>query len=200
MISDRIINGLVLCGGKSSRMGSDKSMLTYFVKPQRYHLYNMLNNICSRVYISCRSRTEDPDLPFIADLDCYAGIGPAAALLSAFTQFPGKSFLITGCDYPFLSESDLRDFLTKVRGNKPAAAFYIEKENIFEPLLGYYTYDCFSFLKEMFHEGQYSLQHFLRSVSAEKYVPADKIIMSGVNTPAEFVKAKEMINEQFVSR
>ncbi|MBK8495728.1 MAG: NTP transferase domain-containing protein [Chitinophagaceae bacterium] len=34
--------GLVLCGGNSSRMGTDKSMLQYYDKPQRYHVYDML--------------------------------------------------------------------------------------------------------------------------------------------------------------
>jgi hypothetical protein len=48
--------GLVVCGGNSSRMGSDKSMLIYYEKPQRYHVYQMLQPFCEKVFISCNEK------------------------------------------------------------------------------------------------------------------------------------------------
>jgi nucleoside-triphosphatase THEP1 len=47
------ITGLVLCGGQSVRMGSDKAFLEYHGKPQCYHLYDELQTIYNNVFISC---------------------------------------------------------------------------------------------------------------------------------------------------
>ena len=48
--------GLVLCGGKSTRMGTDKSMLQYHSKPQRYYVYDLLFPLCEKVFISCNEQ------------------------------------------------------------------------------------------------------------------------------------------------
>ena len=112
MKAGSIINtfGLVVCGGKSSRKGVDKSMLQYYNKPQRYHLYDMLGPFCEKVFISCNEdqwKNIDKDYSFLADDSLYINTGPIAALLSAFNRFPDKNILLTGCNYPFLTMEDL---------------------------------------------------------------------------------------------
>ena len=52
------IMGLVLAGGRSQRMGMDKGMLQYHGKPQREYLYEQLEPICSRVFLSIRPEQE----------------------------------------------------------------------------------------------------------------------------------------------
>ncbi|RYE15297.1 MAG: molybdenum cofactor guanylyltransferase, partial [Sphingobacteriales bacterium] len=103
--------GLVVCGGKSTRMGTDKSILNYHGQPQRYHLYNMLNTLCERSFISCNGEqaTTIPDkYAVIVDDDKYGDIGPMKALLTAIDKHPNKSFLVVGCDYPYQNENELR--------------------------------------------------------------------------------------------
>src|SRR4051812_24633015 len=95
--------GLIACGGKSSRMGFDKSTIVYHGKPQRYHVYNLLQPFCEKIFISCNHEQAASILPeysFIVDTERAQHRGPIAALVSAFEQFPGASFLLIGCDYP----------------------------------------------------------------------------------------------------
>ena len=47
--------GLIMCGGKSSRMGTDKSRIVYQQKEQQYHVYQMLQTFCEKVFISCNA-------------------------------------------------------------------------------------------------------------------------------------------------
>ncbi|MBS1503406.1 MAG: NTP transferase domain-containing protein, partial [Bacteroidetes bacterium] len=49
-----ILNGLVLAGGKSQRMGFDKGAVNWFGKEQRYYLADMMKPLCNEVFISCR--------------------------------------------------------------------------------------------------------------------------------------------------
>lgn len=202
MPSDNILFGLVVCGGESSRMRCDKSLLIYHQKPQREHVYEMLRSICSEVFISCNvEQTADMDnrLPFIPDLQLYKNTGPMAALLTAFSYYPDNDFIICGCDYPFISEIELNDFLSSLKKDRPASAFYNSEEDLYEPLLAYYTSECSSLLKNQFREKNYSLQYFLRSVKAEKYYPADINLLKSADTPEDFANASALIREQLMN-
>lgn len=196
--------GLVVCGGKSTRMGVDKSMLVYHEKPQRYHVYEMLKNICDRVFISCNASQANEiskDYETLVDLSCYQDIGPMAALLTAFAQCPQVDLLVTGCDYPFISGKDVKEFLTSVKEKKIAAAFYNNEEKFYEPLLAWYSADAANLLMQLFEEKQYSLQYFLKLNNADKYYPADKNIIRSIDTPAAFESAKTILkNKKYIDQ
>ncbi|MEY4787280.1 MAG: hypothetical protein RL692_1174, partial [Planctomycetota bacterium] len=49
------ICGLILTGGQSSRMGSDKAQLTYSNRPQWQEVADLLRPFCNKVYWSCAS-------------------------------------------------------------------------------------------------------------------------------------------------
>jgi len=177
--------GLVACGGSSSRMGTDKSMLTYHQKPQRYHVYEMLQPFCEKVFISCREEqaaTVEDGYNILADHPAYNETGPMAALLSAFAEFPQKNMLLIGCDYPFLTANDLQQFSAYCNDEDHAVAFYNDKGNVYEPLLAWYNHNSFYALKKMYDTKQYSLQHFLRSSQTVKFYPTDNKNIESIDT------------------
>ncbi len=182
--------GLVVCGGQSSRMGTDKSLLLYHDKPQRYHLYDMLQPFCENVFISCnneQAKNMEPGYDLLPDHPSYTGIGPMAALLSAFKEFPQKDILFIGCDYPLLNRVDLRQFAVYCNTGT-ATAFYNEQENIYEPLLAWYPYSSAGVLNNMQKAGEYSLQHFLKASGAIKFTPGNKRCMTSINTHEDYIK------------
>jgi molybdopterin-guanine dinucleotide biosynthesis protein A len=188
--------GLVVCGGNSSRMGRDKSLLRYHDKPQRYHVYDMLLPFCEKVFISCNAEQANAmarGYPFIQDLPQYNNTGPMAALLTAAEQFPKTNFLFIGCDYPFLTNEDLVHFFSFYKEEKPLS-FYNADENMYEPLLAYYPHSSFSELKKRYEAKQYSLQHFLQESKADKFYPVNKKTMSSIDTEEAFIKAFNSIN------
>ena len=187
--------GLVVCGGNSSRMGTDKSMLIYHKKPQRYHLYEMLQPFCEKIFISCNEKQVndmEQGYDILPDLHAYTNIGPMAALLTAFRQYPGNDLLVIGCDYPFLTSNDLYSFLPCCNG-ETSAAFYNENEDIYEPLIAYYHRNAMKRLSDMHLKGQYSLQQFLKNEHATKFYPGNKKSIIGVNTMEDIIGTKELM-------
>ena len=59
--NDRPINGLVLVGGYSSRMKTDKASLKYHGLSQAAHSAALLEKYCDEVYLSCREGQELPE-------------------------------------------------------------------------------------------------------------------------------------------
>jgi molybdopterin-guanine dinucleotide biosynthesis protein A len=189
--------GLVVCGGSSSRMGIDKSLLRYYDQPQRYHLYDLLKTCCERVFISC-NREQANDIPprfeCIVDEEKYSGIGPMAAMLSAFQNFPGASFLAVGCDYPFIRQKDLLDLVEGRMGLEQAVCYYNTQSGMEEPMLSIYEKECYPALLQNFHSKKYSLRHFLKEANTCLVLPDSNDILESVNDRETFVKVKELIN------
>jgi len=187
--------GLAVCGGRSSRMGVDKSQLQYFGIPQADRVVNVLSPLCEEVFLSCNS-SQSGDFKnhkIITDLPAYQDIGPMAALLSAFETYPKADFLIAGCDYPFITTEIFRGFLSSIQKGPIAAAFY-NAAGKYEPLLAWYAKETAPLLFERFESGQYSLQHFLREINAEKYIPGSEKIMLSVDTPEIYEKVQALLN------
>lgn len=187
--------GLVACGGKSIRMGTDKSMLNYHHKPQRYHLYDMLVPFCELVYISCNSiqlKNMKEGYRIMADLPAYQNIGPMAALLTAFRKYPENDFLLIGCDYPFLSAEEISHFLKHCH-TETTTVFYNEKDDMYEPLIAFYHHSIKNSLVEMALTNQYSLQELLRRSTVTKYYPANKNSIIGINTKVDLIEAYKLI-------
>jgi molybdopterin-guanine dinucleotide biosynthesis protein A len=181
--------GLVVCGGVSSRMGTDKSLLDYYGKPHRYFVYEMLQEFCSSTFISCNAHQAGsayPEYEVIIDLEKYRDTGPMAALLSSFDRFPNASFLVAGCDYPFLEKNDIRK-LTEERSPDHLAVYYFnEPANAEEPLLAVYEKECYPYLKTNFDRKKYSLRHFLKEEKTHMVLPESTHSLFNVNTPAEY--------------
>lgn len=187
--------GLVMCGGQSYRMGADKSMLQYYNKPQRYHVYDMLLPFCENVFISCNKEQAtgiDKGYNFIEDAPLYNDIGPMAALLSAFTLHPQKNLLLIGCDYPFLKTGELEKFSLLCKD--APASFYNKEGIIYESMLAWYPFTCFDELKLMFEAKQLSLQQLLRKYDAIQYVPTDLKSIKSVDTTEAFTESYKLIN------
>lgn len=191
METESHLYGLVVCGGQSQRMGKDKAFLTYHQKPQCFYLADLLKDeafFCRQVHISCnelqKSAIPDDYNP-VPDLPEYQGNGPIASLLTAFEIFPGKDFLVVGCDYPLLTKTELHSFLSTIRRDRIAATFY-NNENKYEPLIGWYASDCAALLKQFYMDGNRSLQHFLRLNGAEQYLPANKETIISADTPEDY--------------
>lgn len=195
MSAETQLYGLVVCGGQSSRMGVDKSRLIYRQKEQRFEVYDMLKNLCDEVIICCNNqqiRSIPSHITALADNVEYNKIGPLAALLTAFEKFQNHDFLVVGIDYPFLTASDLEHFMTHTKRNGMASAFY-NAEGFYEPLLSWYSKNCSAPLLQMFKNGEYSLQRFLRDHHTERYMPVLKQVTYSSDTTEDYEKAKSFI-------
>jgi len=195
-INRKGLYGLVICGGKSTRMGSDKSLMIYHEKPQREHVYEMLRNLCEEVFFSCNRdqiSSFPASSPILPDLEPYENIGPMAALLTAFSTYPDQHFFVLGCDYPFITSQDLEEFSQSIETDEIAAAFYKKENLVYEPLIAWYSKRSFIQIQRMFDNKQYSLQYFLKENNAAKFESVRPENIRSVDTPEEHRIAKEAI-------
>ncbi|MDN3689940.1 NTP transferase domain-containing protein [Cyclobacterium jeungdonense] len=130
------VNGLVLVGGKSTRMGQDKSDLAYHGQSQKDHMLELIKPYCQEAYLSCnpaQAKELANNYPVISDK--ILDMGPFGGLVSAFMEQPESAWLTVACDLPFLTKNTLSYLLSHRNPSKLATAFLDPKGEFPEPLI-----------------------------------------------------------------
>ena len=130
------IYGLVLSGGKSTRMGNDKGLIAYHGIPQREYLYHMLNEVCDKTFLSVRNEQKDTlsgDFNCIEDENKYRG--PLNGILSAHAKYPKVAWLVLACDLPLIDIESITSLISKRDVTKVATAYATKESKLPEPLV-----------------------------------------------------------------
>lgn len=181
------IYGLVLAGGRSTRMGRDKGKIEYHGKAQREYLYELLSEICEAVYLSVRAEQEreiSVDLRCIADDDTFPG--PFNGILSAHKRFPEVAWLVVATDLPFISAAELRQLLKARNEEKAATAFATRNTKLPEPLCCIWEPQTLRESLQYLDKGNGSSpRDFLIKKNVEIVYPDDDRFLINANDPAD---------------
>lgn len=189
------LKGLILVGGKSSRMGRDKANLHYHGIPQYQYLDQILKSHCDEVLISCRQEQtfsgEQKQIPIVEDL--YLGMGPMGGILSAFAKHPNSAFLVVACDLPFLSEKTLEKLIECRNPFKVSTCYRNPKTQYLEPLCTIYEPKAKVKLHQFMGLGKICPRKVLMNSSCEILELKDENALDNINTYEEHVQAIEAL-------
>jgi molybdenum cofactor guanylyltransferase len=182
--------GLVLVGGKSSRMACDKAFLMYHGKPQALYSYELLQQFCRRVYVSNRSDQvrwkSYPGLLQIPDDPNVAGHGPLSGIISAMTKFPKVAWLVLACDLPFVDDKILTQLIEQRDVKKIATAFRCVSLRRVEPLCAIYEPQSRLVLTQSFQEKLYCPRKILLKHNIKLIAPLTLNKLANINTAADY--------------
>jgi molybdenum cofactor guanylyltransferase len=186
--------GIVLAGGQSKRMGSDKALLCYHGKPQLEYLVELLSDYCLDVFISGQKRDGlSAKLRFLADSESYSSAGPIGGVLTVWEAIGyDRPVLVLGCDYPCIDDQTLEALLT-VRQVESFATAFMHSDGTPEPLLTLYEPKAFHELKQRFAQGEQSLKHFLHAYPCKLIQAKEPKWLIGVDTLEQL---REMMDEK----
>lgn len=180
------MNALILIGGKSSRMGTDKGLLDYHGQPQREYLFDLAKKYCSEVYFSCRAEQQFSENTII---DKYE-LGPIGGILSAFDFNPNTAWLIIACDMPLINEDSFQILINRRNKESVATAFLNPATNAPDPLFTIYEPKAALLLTKYVEAGNKSPKVFLQNNDTEIIISANLSFLTNVNTKEEFERIK----------
>jgi molybdopterin-guanine dinucleotide biosynthesis protein A len=181
-----ILNGLVLAGGKSRRMQTDKGSLEYFGKSQRLHVHEMLSSFCQETFVSYAHEQDvhqDEQLPVV--LDRFAGLGPFGGILSALLHNPNAAWLTVACDLPYLTAETLA-YLVKNRNTSKLATCFIDSDNRFpEPLVTIWEPRAYSVMLQFLSQGYACPRKVLINTDIELLKAPATLDFENINFPEQ---------------
>ena len=132
--------GLVLAGGRSSRMQSYKAALAWHGRPELARAYELVAARVGQAFVSVRSeQCADPlRAAFPLVVDGAAGAGPIAGIAAAQARLPDATWLVVACDLPLLDGETLDQLLGGRDRNRLATAFASARDGLPEPLCALY--------------------------------------------------------------
>jgi molybdopterin-guanine dinucleotide biosynthesis protein A len=188
-----VLYGLVLAGGKSTRMKMDKSILNYHGTTQVEHTVNLLQKYCNKVFIS--NRKDQSGLPGhmaaaqIHDQPEFSDMGPIGGILSAMTTAPEASWIVLACDLPFVTEETLQELITKRNKSKIATAYISAHDQLPEPLCAIWEAQSYPWLLKFVKQGTYCPRKVLINSDTQLIAPQKKNTLDNINNPQEYQQA-----------
>ena len=187
--------GVVLCGGQSSRMGSDKGLLKLNDKTWTQKVIDTLSNFQVPIVISVNKKQyQDYSIIFpvntlIPDDPSLQLRGPLYGLLSVHLKYPEEDLLLLACDMPLINAELIKQLLTKY-STETADVFIYTNDGEPEPMPGIYGSKGLTYIHQLYstnqlprHSMKYMLEHIPTFISS---LPADKKdLFRNFNTHAE---------------
>ena len=171
--------GVVLCGGQSSRMGSDKGLLKQADKTWVQLGIDKLNHLKIPVIISVNKHqylpysSAAPNETLIIDNELLQLRGPLRGVLSSHLKYPAEDLLILACDMPLIDIDLIKRLLEKEKTETNSDAFIYSNEGHLEPLPGIYKAKGLAHIHHLYatdqlrkHSMKYMLEHISTSFTA----------------------------------
>jgi molybdopterin-guanine dinucleotide biosynthesis protein A len=155
MTAPETVWGLVLAGGKSKRMGSDKALLKQDGETQLSRAVSLLGAHVERVFVSARAdQADDPERgKFEQVIDRYDDMGPVAGILSAMDFNPKVSWLVLACDLPNIDEATIAYLIQQCSSDSPFTAYESVHDGLPEPLCAIYRPDSRAIIDSFVEQG-----------------------------------------------
>jgi len=140
------ITGILLAGGKSLRMGVNKSFLEYNGKYIIEHIHDKLKSLFEKVIIITNSPAEYEFLDSEMSEDIYKEKGPLGGIHTGLTcSTTDKNFIIS-CDVPLVS-IELINYIIMQSGNAQITA--VKADGHVQKLCGLYNKDCLNKIEDI---------------------------------------------------
>lgn len=164
------ITAVILAGGKSSRMGSDKSLLKLGGKALIEHVVDAIRPYASAVIVVTNNKEKYRFLNnvfFVSDI--IKNQGPFIGLISGIKSIDTKWCFVTSCDMPLI-DGKIIEYLWRRKERNIVSPF---SNDGYEPLISLYSKDILPFAEKLMTEGIRSINKFIAIMEKLGYV--DKI-------------------------
>ena len=198
------LHGLLLAGGRSTRMGRDKASLVIRDRglSQAAYALALLHHFCPQTYLSLRDGQGIPCGAEGAQVirDEPGAQGPMAGLLAAFRQAPDAAWLVLACDLPFVHPGLLARLVEQheAKPTLPFVACAMAAGGQPEPLCAIYGPSAGPILARYASHGQFSPRRIMIEENALwlDVTEEDAGALTNVNTPQDLAAACAQLNPQ----
>ena len=162
------LKALILAGGKSKRMGEDKSQIQYHNKPQEVFIADVCAELGLETYISkSHDYAEEMIQGYPVLKDRLVDMGPFGAIISAMMSDPNAAWLVLACDLPYMTAEHIAKLIDNRNASQQSTAYKLIEQSFPEPLIAIYEPNIY--------------QRMLRFLSLGYACPRKVLINSDIN-------------------
>lgn len=191
------LKAVVLAGGKSLRMGSDKSLMDYHGVAQQLHVANICTSLGIETFISKAHDHPDEsvgDIPIVKDK--LVDMGPFGAIVTAQMSDPNCAWMVLPCDLPLLTEKYISKLVSSRNPTMHATAYEQPQSGFPEPLIAIYEPSIYPRMLSFLSLGYACPRKVLINSKVQLLTSDDAQLHFNANTPSEYQEAMQMLNTE----
>lgn len=194
--------GVVLAGGRSQRMGSEKAALIVGGVP-------LLRRVVERLAVAL------PDILVIGPETLQAlvpnirvvpdeapGRGPLGGIVTAFDAVPSQHLFVVACDMPFVEPALVHEMVRLLDETPDVDVVALRTQRGVEPLHALYRSTCLAAMRAQLLSGDGALHRLLEQLRVREVMPEDGVYYDpaglsafNANTPEEWQQAMDMMRD-----
>lgn len=185
------ITGVILAGGKSSRMGTDKGLLDLNGKKIVEQIIEQLQPNVDEIIIIANNKNYD-GFGFPVFHDVVEPCGPLGGIYTALEKSQTENNMIVSCDIPNISSSVIAHIILNIGDEAVTAPVH---DGDVEPLCAVYKKSIAKDFYKLIESGNYKMKGALKKLDT-KYVDVTECpefsdnIFININTPQELEAQK----------
>ncbi len=188
------IYGLILTGGKSRRMGQDKSQLQMRDgTSQLDYLWSLIEPLVDSCWVSvAKDANAHASYPCIHDLT--ENQGPLGGIVAALTTNPHTAFLVVACDLPLLNSSTLLSLINQRDETRNITCYLNAHDKRPEPLCAIYEPSALPILLHELSQHKYCAR---KLVEASNYLGInlmESYALNNANTPQDLTETQTFLS------
>ena len=164
MIDKANITGIILAGGKSSRMGSDKGFLLLHGKPFMIHIIEALKPLVNAIVIVSNEEAYDKFGYKRVD-DIIENAGPLAGLYSGLYHSKTEYNLVLSCDVPLIKTTVLNKLIESFDANFDVIQLLSKNKTM--PLIALYKKQCMNKFLELLQNDERRLRFAIEQLNTK---------------------------------
>jgi len=179
------VQGVILAGGRSSRMGTDKARLKLGESTLSGLLVSIIRPYCDDIVISVAKGKKSPVENIAVIEDVTDGMGPLMGIYSALQNSSHRICLITACDIPYIHPLLIRKMLSFTDEYDVVVPSF--NEGRVEPLMGIYTRNCLMAISEMLNNNKLRVSDLFAICKTKRIFDFNGQWYANLNTPDEYL-------------
>jgi molybdopterin-guanine dinucleotide biosynthesis protein A len=193
----RAITGIILAGGKSSRMGQNKALMSLGGSRLIDRVVHVLRDIFAELLLVTNSPEIYADLGVPMVSDVFPEKGSLGGIYSAVYHVSAPRCFVVACDMPFLQAPVIRYLINQMADHDVVMP---DVHGEMQPLHAVYSKACLAPMRQRLDANRLKITGFLpevrvRVVIADEMTPFDPELRTfqNLNTPAEFHAAEQRL-------
>ena len=174
MKDPRGAGGIVLCGGKSTRMGTSKALLPFGPETMLQRVVRLLGEVVAPIVVVAAVDQELPSLAadVIVTRDEREGRGPLEGLRAGLNALPVdiEAAYVTSCDVPLLVPGFVRQMIDLARGHDIAV---MEIDGFAHPLSAVYRRSTLAHIEDLLEQDRLRPSYLFEAVKTRRVSPAE---------------------------
>lgn len=192
----KILNAtaVILCGGKSQRMGFDKAYIKYQNQWLILQNADILQKIFEQVVLVSNVQDKLSDIEALENFpvltDYLQEKGPLGGIYTALIESETPYIFVMACDMPFISAGLIHKMHRELNENQVVLCVHEDKP---EPLFAFYHKSCIPVFKKQLDEDNLKIRYSFNQLKVKMLVLSKEEArgaFANINTPKQLAEWK----------